>query len=188
MRERAIILIFSLLSVLAGCSWVSVDTQPHFDAPTYAPVDPGSVEILGPLPQRPYVTLGELHLDATGGASRSEIRMKLQKAAGKMGGNAVVLVGDTSMMAVGRLRAHLSLVEPIDRPGSRSAHRWRRYTIPRMRGSKGGMGPDKGNETENRIMKQPFGYPEFWPSCFWQAAARVKSNPSSTPGSPYTRR
>ena len=103
MKERAIILIFSLLSVLAGCSWVSVDTQPHFDAPTYAPVDPGSVEILGSLPQRPYVTLGELHLDATGGASRSEIRMKLQKAAGKMGGNAVVLVGDTSMMEVGPL-------------------------------------------------------------------------------------
>jgi len=116
MRERAIILIFSLLSVLAGCSWVSVDTQPQFDAPTYPPVDPGSVEILGSLPQRSYVTLGELHLDATGGASRSDIRMKLQKAAGKMGGNAVVLVGDTSMMTVGPL-------EP-------TSHWWSQLTDP----------------------------------------------------------
>jgi len=116
MRKRAIILIFSFLSVLAGCSWVSVDTQRYFDAPTYPPVDPASVEILGSHPQRPYVTLGELHLDATGGPSVSEIRLKLQKAVAKMGGDAVVLSGDTSMMQVGPL-------EP-------SSHWWSQLTDP----------------------------------------------------------
>jgi hypothetical protein len=42
--------------------------------------------------------------------------MKLQKAAGKMGGNAVVLVGDTSMMTVGPL-------EP-------TSHWWSQLTDP----------------------------------------------------------
>ena len=95
---------------------MSVDTQPIFDAPTYAPVDPGSVEILGSYPQRPYVTLGEVHVDVTGNPPLSEIRMKLQKAAAKMGANAVVLLGDTSMMQVGPL-------EP-------SSHWWSQLTDP----------------------------------------------------------
>ena len=116
MRKLAVTLGFALLFLLPGCSWVSVDTQPYFDAPTYAPVDPGSVEILGSYPQSPYVTLGEVHLDATGNAPLSEIRMKLQKTAAKMGANAVVLLGDTSMMTVGAL-------EP-------SSHWWSQLTDP----------------------------------------------------------
>ena len=92
LKRMGLPLIF--LSLLAGCSMVTVESQRYLGVPTYASTDPSTVEILQTVPTRPNVRLGEISLEPQGKPPVSEIEEKLRTAAAKMGANAAVIVAD----------------------------------------------------------------------------------------------
>ncbi len=81
---------------LAGCGGISASTRMYPDAPSYAPTDPSSVEILRSDPSVPFVRLGEVTLSMQGSPSQQAIASALAKQAAAMGATAVVLVYDGS--------------------------------------------------------------------------------------------
>jgi hypothetical protein len=84
--------------LLAGCSSVSVRTQPYLGVPRYPVSDPAKVEILGKEPERPKDRLGEIFLDIEGSPSRDEIEWKLREAVAELGGDAAFIVFDQTRL------------------------------------------------------------------------------------------
>jgi len=82
--------------VAAGCSSISSTSRTYPDAPSFAPTDPSSVEILQSDPAMPYVRLGEVTISLQNNPSRDAIAQAVKKQAAMMGGTAAVLVYDGS--------------------------------------------------------------------------------------------
>lgn len=82
--------------VLPGCSSVSATTRTYPGAPTFAPTDPSSVEILRSEPAIPYVKLGEVTLSLQGNPSQDALTEALKKQAAAMGATGALLVYDGS--------------------------------------------------------------------------------------------
>ncbi len=80
--------------LLAGCSTVTVETRGYPGAPTYAPVPHKAVVILRDPPDQKYQRLGEIQVKPQPNSSAKEIFKSFQKAAAKIGADAVVLVAD----------------------------------------------------------------------------------------------
>ncbi len=89
--------LFSALLSLAACSWVSVSPLPYAGTPAYPPTDPETVEVLREVPPGPFLRVGQIHLDWTGSPGQSAVLFKLRRAAAKMGADAVIVSGDTSL-------------------------------------------------------------------------------------------
>lgn len=87
-----------VLSFLAGCSMVTVESQRYLGVPTYAPTNPAQVEVLRTEPTRPHVRLGEISLEPQDHPSVAEIEEKLRTAAAKMGADAAVIVADKTQI------------------------------------------------------------------------------------------
>ena len=83
-----------LVSLLAGCAYVSVQSRRYLAVPSYPPTDPASVQILRAPPTQPHERLGEISLQPEGNPSVQEMEAKLREAAAKMGAEAVVIVAD----------------------------------------------------------------------------------------------
>ncbi|MGO8968495.1 MAG: hypothetical protein ACLQDQ_02895 [Myxococcaceae bacterium] len=86
----------ALALALVGCGGISASTRRYPDAPSYAPTDASSVEILRSDPSIPFVKLGEVTLSLQSNPSQQEIASALAKQAAAMGATAVVLVYDGS--------------------------------------------------------------------------------------------
>jgi len=93
----------SLLATLAaaitllttGCNTVSTNTTQALGTPSYPATDPATVEILTVPPTRPHIRLGEVRAEpASTSTPAADIQAALQKAAAKLGANAVVIVYD----------------------------------------------------------------------------------------------
>ena len=96
-NSSALFLVFAVLSFIAGCNYVTVNTKPYLGVPQYPPTNPASVEILRTEPLQPHDRLGEIYLEPTGNPSVTEMEQKLREAAAKMGADAAVLVADRTM-------------------------------------------------------------------------------------------
>ncbi len=95
--SAALFSIMVILSLVTGCSTVSVSTNQYLGMPLYSPTDPASVEILRTEPLRPHERLGEITLQPQGDPPVAKIEQKMQEATAKMGANAAVIVVDRTM-------------------------------------------------------------------------------------------
>ena len=87
------------LMAVTGCKTVSINSHQYLGEPTFAPTDPAQVQILREPPTRPHVKLGEVQAQpSSSSVSNQQIEQALQKAAAKMGANAVVIVADHSQV------------------------------------------------------------------------------------------
>jgi hypothetical protein len=86
------------LLLLTGCNTVSVQTTAYVGVPNYPPTDPATVEILRQPPTAPNIRLGEITVEPQGNPTKEQIESKLQKAAAKLGANAVAIVADRTMV------------------------------------------------------------------------------------------
>ena len=85
--------------LLTGCNTVSVSSFQYVGGPSFAPTDPAQVEVLRAMPARPHERLGQLTAEASGsGVTASQIALKLQTAAAKLGANAVVIISDGTQL------------------------------------------------------------------------------------------
>src|SRR5262245_32188513 len=87
---------FALLAT--GCNTVSVQSTQYVGVQTYPPTDPAAVQILRTEPTMQNIRLGEVTVEPQGKPTKEQIEAKLQKAAAKMGANAVVIVADRTMV------------------------------------------------------------------------------------------
>jgi uncharacterized lipoprotein YajG len=95
LKFLAMVATAALTLLTAGCNTVSTSTTQSLAAPSYPPTDPASVEILTTPPTRQHVRLGEVRAEpASTSTPAADIRAALQKAAAKLGANAVVIVYD----------------------------------------------------------------------------------------------
>jgi hypothetical protein len=83
-----------VLSLLFGCTYVSVESRRYLAVPSYPPTDPATVQILREPPTQPHERLGEISLQPQGNPPVQEMEAKLREAAAKMGAEAVVIVAD----------------------------------------------------------------------------------------------
>ena len=83
-----------ILSLLFGCTYVSVESRRYLAVPSYPPTDPASVQILHAPPTQPHERLGEISLQPEGNPPVQEMEAKLREAAAKMGADAAVIVAD----------------------------------------------------------------------------------------------
>jgi len=87
------------LVAVTGCKTVSTSSHQYLGVQALPPSDPAQVQILREMPTRPHVKLGEVEAQPS---SRSvdnlQIEQALQKAAAKLGANAVVIVADHSQV------------------------------------------------------------------------------------------
>lgn len=95
MLGRASALLLAAMAA-AGCSSVNATSRTYPDAPSFAPTDPSSVEILRSDPAIPYVRLGEVTISLQNNPSQDAIAKALREQAAKMGATAAVLVYDGS--------------------------------------------------------------------------------------------
>ena len=87
------------LLAVTGCKTVATSAHQYLGGPTFAPTDPAQVQILRETPTRPHVKLGEVQAQpSSGSVSNQQIEQALQKAAARMGANAVVIVADHSQV------------------------------------------------------------------------------------------
>lgn len=87
------------LLVTTGCNTVSISSLQYLGEPNYPPTDPNTVEILRVAPTRSNVRLGEVTAEpSSDSVPVSKIEATLQKAAAKMGANAVVIVSDRTQI------------------------------------------------------------------------------------------
>jgi hypothetical protein len=93
-----ILVSFSTLMLLAGCSYVSVQSHEYLGMPNFAPTDPAGIEILHAPPKKPSERIGEITLEPKGNPPTNEIEQKLRQEAAQMGANAVVIVMDSTRM------------------------------------------------------------------------------------------
>jgi hypothetical protein len=91
-------MVLAVLSLLSGCTYVSVQTRPYLAVPVYPPTDPAFVQILHTEPTQPHERLGEIALQPQGNPPVSEMEAKLREAAARMGADAAVIVADTTML------------------------------------------------------------------------------------------
>ncbi|HXI70124.1 MAG TPA: hypothetical protein VNN22_07180 [Verrucomicrobiae bacterium] len=98
-RYVASFLAAAALLLMTGCNTVSISSNQFIGGPIYAPTNPASVEILRTPPSRPHVRLGEVTAEpSSDSVSVQQIEAALQKAAAKMGANAVVIVYDRTQV------------------------------------------------------------------------------------------
>ena len=83
-------------AVAGGCSSISATSRTYPDAPSFAPTDASSVEILQRDPAIPYVRLGEITVSLQNNPSQESIAKAVKEQAAKMGATAAVLVYDGS--------------------------------------------------------------------------------------------
>ena len=92
-----------IVMLLAGCAVVPTVTTLPPGAPTYPPTSPAGVVILSAEPTRPWVLLGQIRAaPQSADFPLPEIEQALQKAAGELGADAVVMVKDRNQV-VGRI-------------------------------------------------------------------------------------
>jgi hypothetical protein len=87
----------AIAGVLAvtGCKTVSTSYHQYVGVQSFPPSDPAQVQILREMPTRTNVKLGEVEAQPSGSSvGNPQIEQALQKAAAKMGANAVVIVAD----------------------------------------------------------------------------------------------
>ena len=83
------------LLAVTGCNTVSISSRQYLGGPTYPPTDPLQVQILRTAPTRPHVQLGQVQAEpSSDSVGAAQIEASLQKAAAKMGADAVVIVAD----------------------------------------------------------------------------------------------
>ena len=83
------------LVALTGCKTVSTKSHQYLGVQTLPASDPAQVQILREMPARPHEKLGEIEAQpSSNGVGNQEIEQALQKAAAKLGANAVVIVAD----------------------------------------------------------------------------------------------
>jgi hypothetical protein len=88
-----LIVIASIL--VTGCNTVKISSNQMIGGPIYAATDPAAIQIMRTPPLRPHVRLGEITAEPSGdNVSVQKIDAALQKAAAKMGADAVVIVYD----------------------------------------------------------------------------------------------
>ncbi len=92
--------LMAILILAAGCSSIEVATTPGIGAPTLAPTDPATVQVLQGPPSQPFTELGQVTLEADTGTATAQIEAKLQQGAAKLGANAVFITEDRTQ-AVG---------------------------------------------------------------------------------------
>jgi hypothetical protein len=87
------------LMAVTGCQTVSISSHEYLGGPTFPPTDPAQVQILRTEPTRPNVRLGQVQAEpSSSSVGKLEIEQALQKAAAKMGANAVVIVADRTQV------------------------------------------------------------------------------------------
>ena len=87
------------LLAATGCKTVSISSHQFLGGPTYPPTDPAQVQILRTEPTRPNVQLGQVQAEpSSSSVSNQQIEQAIQKAAAKMGANAVVIVVDRTQI------------------------------------------------------------------------------------------
>ena len=87
------------LMVVTGCKTVSTSSHQFLGGPIYPSTDPAQVQILRTEPTRPHVQLGQVQAQpSSSSVANAQIEQALQKAAAKMGANAVVIVQDTTQV------------------------------------------------------------------------------------------
>jgi hypothetical protein len=87
------------LMAVTGCQSVSISSRQYLGGPNFAPTDPLQVQILRTAPTRPHVQLGQVTAEpASDSVPKQEIEQALQKAAAKMGADAVVIVADRTQI------------------------------------------------------------------------------------------
>ena len=85
------------LVAVTGCKTVSTSSHQYLGGPTFPPTDPAQVQILREEPKQAHVKLGEVKAQpSSDGVSNQQIEQALQKAAAKMGANAVFIAADRS--------------------------------------------------------------------------------------------
>jgi hypothetical protein len=94
----SVLIVFGVLSGLAGCSYTSVNSRQYLAVPTYPPTDPTTVQILHNEPSKPHERLGEISLEPEGNPPVADMEAKLRQAVAKMGANAAVIVADTTRL------------------------------------------------------------------------------------------
>jgi len=99
-RCSTIVAIIAGLFVLTGCNTVSIRTTEALGVPTYPPnLDPASIQILTKSPTRAHVRLGDIQAEpSSDSVSAPQITQSLQKAAAKLGADAVVIVYDRNQI------------------------------------------------------------------------------------------
>jgi hypothetical protein len=91
------ILVSLMLLLLAGCSYVTVDTRQYLGMPQYPPTNLANVPLLREPPTRPHIRIAEIFVEPQGNPPVTEIEQKLLQAAAKIGADAAVLVADRTM-------------------------------------------------------------------------------------------
>ena len=88
--------LFAIAALLVtGCNTVNISSNQLIGGPLYAATVPAAVQILRTPPLRPNVRLGEITAEpSSDNVSVQKIEAALQKAAAKMGADAVVIVYD----------------------------------------------------------------------------------------------
>jgi hypothetical protein len=87
------------LMAVTGCQTVSMSSKEYLGGPTYPPTDPLQVQILRTAPTRQHVQLGQVTAEpSSDSVPKLEIEQALQKAAAKMGADAVVIVADRTQV------------------------------------------------------------------------------------------
>jgi hypothetical protein len=87
------------LMAVTGCNTVSISSHQYLGGPNFPPTDPLQVQILRTQPTQPHMQLGQVQAEpSSSSVSKQEIEQALQKAAAKMGANAVVIVADRTQI------------------------------------------------------------------------------------------
>jgi hypothetical protein len=91
-------LVTSLVAV-TGCKTVSTSSHQYLGVQAFPPTDPAQIQIVREMPARPHVKLGEVEAQpSSNSVGNPQIEQALQKAAAKLGANAVVIVADRSQI------------------------------------------------------------------------------------------
>ena len=100
LRSFAVAAVIASPFVLTGCNTVSIRTTQALGVPTYAPnLNPASIPILTTPPARTHVRLGDIQAEpSSDSVSAPQITTSLQKAAAKLGADAVVIVYDRNQV------------------------------------------------------------------------------------------
>ena len=89
------IAVLARLVAVTGCKTVSTRSHQYVGSQTFPPSDPAQVQILREMPTRPHVSVGEVEAQPPShSVGNPPIEQALQKAAAKLGANAVVIVAD----------------------------------------------------------------------------------------------
>lgn len=87
-----------VLSLLFGCTYVSVETRKYLAVPSYPPTNPTTVQILRSEPTTQHERIGEISLEPQGNPTIQEMEAKLRETAANMGADAAVIVADTTRL------------------------------------------------------------------------------------------